>query len=159
MNTNYAVEIGKALRQARLDNGFKSRAALVETKRLKGKITQEGLRKIEQGERVPRLENLRSLAEALSIGPKNTRKLERMALEANVLRVARRAGNATVTFQIEGRPLRVDAIPPKRKTEAFVREAISKFGPLLSKLGIEIEEDLLYFKRHARSILLEQLAQ
>lgn len=156
MNTNYAVEIGRAIREARLDHGFKSRAALVETKKLKGKITQEGLRKIEQGERVPRLENLRSLADALLIGPKKTRALEKMALEANVVRMARRAGNATVTFQIEGKPLRVDSLPPKRKTESFVREAVSNLVAVVNKYGI-LDADVEHFRRHARSILLKQL--
>jgi len=153
---SYAVEIGKTIRQARIDHGFKSRASLVGTKKLKGKITQEGLRKIEQGERVPRLENLRALAEALDIGPKNIRKLERMALEANVARVTRRAGNATVTFQIEGKPLRIDALPPKRKSEAFVRDTVHQLVEIVSKYGI-MEEDVEHFRRYARSVLYKQL--
>jgi hypothetical protein len=157
MDSN-AVEIGKTIRQARIDHGFKSRAALVGTRKLKGKITQEGLRKIEQGERVPRLENLRALAETLEIGSKNIRKLERMALEANVARVTRRAGNATVTFQIEGKPLRIDALPPKRKMENFVRGTVTQLVDVVNKYGI-LDADVDHFRRHARSILLKQLEQ
>lgn len=153
---NIATEIGNTLRQARLDMGYTSRATAVETKKLKGRITQEGLRKIEHGERIPKLENLQRLAETFGLSQKKTQELVRGALEANIKRAAKRAGNATVTFQIEGRPVRVHALPPNRKVEAFVRETVEKLLGRMEKYQVR-PEDLVDFRMHARAILLKQL--
>ena len=152
-----ALQIGRTIRDARLDSGFKSRASLVGTKKLKGKLTQEGLRKIEAGERVPRLENLHLIAQTLGIGPRKTKELEKLALKTNIQRVTKRAGNATVTFSINGSPVRVEALPPRRKTEAFVRESVNKLVEVVQKYGV-MPEDIDHFRRHARSILLQQLS-
>lgn len=152
-----AREIGTALMQARLEHGFSSRASLVETRKLKTKITQEGLRKIERGERVPRLENLRLLCETLGISERRAHQLERLALEANIKRVTRRAGNATVTFEIEGRPVKMFALPPKSRTESFVRDVVGELVGLVDKYGI-LEKDVEHFRRSARNVLLKRLA-
>lgn len=152
-----AKEIGEVIMQARLEHGYNSRASLVETRKLKTKITQEGLRKIERGERVPRLENLRLLCETLGISDCKSRQLERLALEANVQRVVRRAGNATVTFEIEGRPLKVFSLPPRRKTEIFVRDVVKELVSVVDKYGI-LEKDVEHFRRHARNVLLKRLS-
>jgi transcriptional regulator with XRE-family HTH domain len=152
-----AKEIGEAIMQARLEHGYNSRASLVETRKLKTRITQEGLRKIERGERVPRLENLRLLCETLGISRSRTKQLESLALDAVIQRVARRAGNATVTFEIEGRPLKVFALPPKRKTEAFVRDVVRELVSVVDKYGL-LDKDVEHFRRHARNVLLKRLA-
>jgi transcriptional regulator with XRE-family HTH domain len=151
-----AREIGEVLMQARLEHGYESRASLTETRKLRTKLTPEGLRKIERGERVPRLENLRLLCETLGISDRRAKKLERLALEANVQRVTRRAGNATVTFEIEGKPVKVFALPPRRKTEAFVRGVVGELVSLVDKYGL-LEKDVDHFRRHARNVLLKRL--
>lgn len=149
--------IGDEIMTSRLAHGYETRSSFVESRKLKGKLTQEGLRKIEHGERVPRLENLRLLCETLGISKKKTKEMERLALEANIQRVARRAGNATVTFEIEGKPIKIQALPPKRKTEAFVRDAVSELVMMVDKYGV-MEADVDHFRRFARSALLRRLA-
>lgn len=149
--------IGDEIMQTRLMSGYTSRAGLVETKKLRGKITQEGLRKIEHGERVPRLENLQLLCEVLGISKRKTKEMEKLALEANIQRVARRAGNVTVTFEIEGKPVKMFALPPKRKTEMFVRDVVGNLVKVVEKYGV-LEADIDHFRRHARAALLRQLA-
>lgn len=151
-----AEAIGRVIKQARLDNGFKSRASLVETKKLKGVLTQEGLRKIEGGERVPKLENLHALAGVLGLGVQVTKALEKLALEANIKRVTRRAGNASVSFIIDGKPVKIEALPPKRKVEKYVREVVDKLVVVVAKYGV-LEADLQHFRMNARHILLSNL--
>lgn len=148
--------IGEMLMDARLKKGYRSRAQLVDTRRLRNKITQEGLRKIEHGERVPRLENIRLLAETLGLSKKKTKEMETLALEANIQRVTRRAGNATVSFEIEGKPLKMFALPPHRKTEKFVREAVVELVGIVDKYGV-LDQDLEHFRRTARNVLLKRM--
>lgn len=152
-----AKEIGDIIMSARLAKGYESRAQLVETKRIKSKLTQEGLRKIENGERVPRLENIRLLAETLGLSGRKIKKMEQLALEANIQRVTRRAGNATVTFEIEGKPVKMFALPPRKKTEAFVRDVVSELVSVVDKYGV-MEKDVEHFRRSARNVLLKRLA-
>jgi len=154
--TTQAEAIGRVIKQARLDQGYQSRSSLVGTKGLKGVITQEGLRKIEGGERVPRLENLHALASVLGLGPKKTRELEKLALEASIKRVTRRAGNAPVTFSIDGKAVRLDVLPPKRKVEKYVRETVEQLISLVAKYGL-LDEDIKHFRMNARHILLSKL--
>lgn len=152
-----AIEIGRVIETARLAHGYESRQQLVDTRKLRNKITQEGLRKIEKGERVPRLENLQMLCEALGISGRRTKELEKLALEATMKRAARRAGNATITVQLEGKPIKVFALPPKRKTEKFVREVVTELVSVVDKYGV-MPQDIEHFTRHARSILLRKLS-
>lgn len=152
-----AVEIGRVFEAARLSHGYTSRASLVETKKLRSKITQEGLRKIERGERVPRLENIRLLSEVLGLSERRTKALEKLALEANIQRVTRRAGNATVDFKIEGKPVKLFALPPKRKVEHVVREIVEELSQIVYKYGV-MDEDVEHFRRHARHSLLKRMA-
>jgi len=154
--TTQAEAIGRVIKQARLDQGYTSRASLVETRRLKGVLTQEGLRKIEGGERVPRLENLHALATVLGLGPRKIRELEKLALEASIKRVTRRAGNASVSFSINGKPVRINALPPKKKVEKYVREVVERLVVLVSKYGV-LDQDVEHFRRHSRHILLSKL--
>ena len=152
-----ARTIGAAIMEARLAAGYQSRASLVETKKLRSKLTQEGLRKIEHGQRVPRLENIRLLGETLGLSQRKLKELERLAMEANIARTVRRSGNATVTFEIEGKPVKLFALPPKRKTERFVREVVGELVKVVNRYGV-MEQDVEHFRRHARSALLKRLA-
>ena len=152
-----ALEIGRTIREARLDMGYTTRASLVETRPLKGKITQEGLRKIEQGERVPRFENLDLIARTLGLSKHKVKELKELALRTSIARVTHQMSNADVTFEIEGRPMRVTALPPKRNAEAFVREAVEELLKLVDKYGV-LPADLVPFRRHARNILLHKLS-
>lgn len=152
-----AKRIGKTLKNARVDMGYSKRRQFVQKTQLKNKITSEGVRKIEEGERVPRLENIRMLGEALELPEKTLKLLEKLALRANVSRVAKRAGNAKITFRIEGVPLQIQRLPPKRKAEEFARQVVSDIIPVLTKLGMEIPEDVDYFRRNARQAILQRL--
>lgn len=153
MNTE---EIGKVLMRARQDKGY-SRNALVQTKKLKGKITGEGLRKIEYGERIPRFETLRLLAETLGISDRNIRNLERQALEKTVERIAKKTGREKVTFQVEGRAVRLLATPSSSQLENRVRSAIEDLTKLVDVYGV-MKEDVAHFRRHARSVLIKQFS-
>lgn len=153
-----ALAIGKTLRNARLDSGHKSRRAFVHGSAvLKNRITPEGVRKIEHGERVPKLENVRMLAKALDLPEKKTKELETWALQASVGRVARRSGNADISFRIQGSPMQIQRLPPKKKAEDFTRAVVSDLMPILTKIGVEIPEDFDYFRRVARSTILKRL--
>lgn len=158
MNTTIpqARVIGGMIRDARLENGYTSRSSLVGTKKLKNRLTQEGLRKIEQGERVPRLENLHLLCSVLGISKKKTTQMERLALEANIQRATKAAGNATVSFKIEGKPVKMYAVPPKRRTETFVRDVVGELVTIVRRYGV-LDEDVDHFRRHARSALLKRM--
>ena len=149
--------IGDTIMDARLAKGYKSRLSLVETRRLRNKITQEGLRKIERGQRVPGLENIRLLCETLGISDRKAKQLEKLALEVNVQRAVRRSGNATVTLEIEGKPVKLFALPPQRKTERFVRGVVGELVALVGRYGV-LDKDVEHFRRHARSTLLKRLA-
>lgn len=154
-----ATRIGDFIFQARRDAGFKSRASLVESSRLKGRVTQEWLRKIEAGERVPKLENLRLLGEALGLGIRKIKQLEKMALGEQVKRVTRRAGNVAATIQIEGVPIHVERLPPKKKAEAFARKSTEEIMALAERLGwFKIPEDREWFRRHSRQVLLRNIS-
>ena len=152
-----ALEIGRTIRAARLDAGFSTRASLVESRPLKGRITQEGLRKIEQGERVPRFENLDLIARTLGLSKKKIRELKELALRSSVARVTQQIANVDVTFEIEGRPMKVATLPPKRKAEGFVREVVEELLKLVDKYGV-LPQDLEHFQRHSRHILLTKLS-
>lgn len=153
-----ALKIGRALRSARIDKGHSSRRAFVHGSAvLKNHITPEGVRKIEFGERVPKLENIRLLCKALDLPEKQMKDLEKMAMEVSVERVARRAGNANITFRIQGEPLRIQRLPPKKKAEEFARAVVSDLIPFLLKIGVEIPDDLDYFRRVARSAILARM--
>ena len=155
MENTQAAVIGRTIMQARVDAGY-SRNALVHTRKLKGRITGEGLRKIEQGERVPRFENIKLLGDVLGLSDHKIRELQHLALEKNVERVTKRSGNASVTFQIHGKPVKVEALPPKRKTEAFVRSVVEDLIKIVDKYGV-MREDLEHFRRHARNQMFKHL--
>lgn len=157
-NKAQATQIGDTIRKLRLDGGYTSRASLVDSRPLKGKITQEGLRKIEAGERVPRLETLHRLTTALGASPSTVKRLETLALRTSIERATRRAGNVKVHFSIQGKPMDVESLPPKRKTEAFVRKTVSDLIEVAERLGLIADEDDEYFRQHARHIILKNLA-
>lgn len=152
-----ATEIGKILKAARLDKGYSTRASLVESRPLKGRITQEGLRKIEQGERIPRFKNLKLIARTLGLNKKKIRELEELALRISVERVTRQVANSSVSFEIDGKPMSVKALPPKRHVERFVREVTEELLKVVDKYGV-LPDDLLHFRSHSRNILLKKLA-
>lgn len=155
MENEQAAVIGRTLMEARKNAGY-SRNALVHTRKLKGKLTGEGLRKIEQGERIPRFENIKLLGDVLGLSDREVKKLQYLALEKNVERVTKRSGNASVTFAIEGKAIKVEALPPKRRTERFVRTVVDDLLKVVEKYGL-MEADLEHFRRHARSAILKQL--
>lgn len=155
--SNLAVtEIGTTLRDARLERGYQHRTDLAGTRKLKGKITAEGIRKIEESERVPKLETLKIIGDTLGLNTKTMKKLERAALKMAVTRSIRRQGNVDVSFRIEGEPVKLFAVPPARKVESFVRETIEDLVILLDKYGCA-EQDQDHFRRHGRAILLKKL--
>lgn len=158
MSAAQSVRIGETIRKLRVDGGFKSRASLVGSRPLKGKITQEGLRKIEAGERVPKLETLRRLTKALGASETTTKMLEDLALRKSIERVTRRVGNVKVRFSINGRPMDIERLPPKKKTEAFVRKSVSELMEVANTLGLLMEQDEEFFRLRARSILIENLS-
>lgn len=151
-----AIRIGKAVRNARIDAGYTNRSEFVRTGKLKGKLTGEGLRKIEDGERIPRLENLRLLGEALGMSKKTVKDLERAAMTQAIERAVRSAGNADVEVKILGAPLRLLRLPVTRKVETFVREIVTELLSAVEKYGV-MEEDINHFRRYARSSLLRHL--
>lgn len=153
METNL---IGRAIEDARLRNGFSTRSELVNQPKLKGKLTQEGLRKIEQGARVPRLETLQLLAKVLGLTKATVRPLERAALRTNIMRAVKRSGNATVSFRIDGEPVKMFALPPKRKTEQFVRSVVTSMLAKLEKYGLS-EEDMGRIRMELREVLHSRL--
>ena len=157
-NNTTATRIGEVIFAARRDKGYASRASLVETVKLKGRITQEGLRKIEAGERIPKLENLRLLGEVLGLGVKKIRQLEKLALSESVKRVTRRAGNVSATVLIDSKPIRVESLPPKRKVEEYARKTTEEIMSLAEKLGwFKIPEDRAWFRRHTRQTILKNI--
>lgn len=151
-----AIEIGRTIREARLNKGYSNRSAFVQTRKLSGKITGEGLRKIEEGERVPKFHNLRLLADALDLSDDVVRSMEKKALKTNVERVTRRAGNIPVSFKIDGEPMKIATLPPHRKVEGFARDVVEELVKLVDKYGV-LPEDLVHFRRHARHVLLKRL--
>ena len=156
VDSTAAQEIGRIIREARLGAGFSTRASLVESRPLKGKITQEGLRKIEQGERVPRFKNLDLIARTLGLSKKKVKGLEELALRTAVARVTHQVANSDVTFEIEGKPMAVKALPPKRKSEEYVRASVEDLLKLVDGYGV-LAADLAHFRRMARHILLKRL--
>lgn len=155
MNTQ-EIGIGKVLMNARIEQGY-SRNALVQTKSLKGKITGEGLRKIEYGERIPRFETLRHLANALGLKEKHIVALERQALEKTVERITKKSHREKVSFQIEGRPVRMVTTQSSSKLENKVRDAVEQMTSVMNLYGL-MNEDVAHFRRHARTILLKQFS-
>lgn len=150
------LNIGTVLRNARLDAGYTTRVEFVETAPLKGKLTDEGLRKIEEGERVPRCENIRRIARAAGLSDEMTRRLEQLALTKSVERVTRRgAGNASVTVHIEGTPVKVAALPPRKEVETFLRAAVNETVELAKRYGTL--QDEAAFRRRARANLYKLL--
>lgn len=151
-----AVEIGRVIRDARLQLGYENRAQLVNSRPLKGKITAEGLRKIEAGERVPRLETIEELGNKLGLSKRRIKALQKIALETNIGRVTRRAGNVDVRFEIDGKPIRLTRLPAKKKVEGFVREVVDELTGLIDRIGGS-QQDQDYFRRHARDVLIKRL--
>lgn len=149
------TEIGRVFEEARRDKGF-SRAELVQTAVLKGRMTTEGLRKIEMGERVPRFQNIRRLGRALGLSQRRIRELERVALEKSVERVAKNVPASSVTFHIQGRPVQTLQAPTHRKAEAFVRNVVQELSSLVDKYGV-MPEDVDHFRRHARAVLHQKM--
>lgn len=145
-------EIGQTIRRARVDKGYRSRASLVDS-HLRGVITQEGLRKIEMGERIPLLENLRKITDALDIKASVVQEMEEAALQKNLSRAARRSGSQKA-FKVEGSSVRY--LPPKKELEKMVREIVTNLVELVGKYGV-MEEDLDHFRMHARDELLKRL--
>jgi transcriptional regulator with XRE-family HTH domain len=158
MTKNNAVEIGETIKKMRIDKGYESRSSFVESRTLKNKITQEGLRKIEAGERVPKIDTLRRLTKALGASSRVVKQLERLALEKHVERATRRAGNVDVKFSIEGKSVEVTTLPTKKRTEDFVRRTVDDLIEIGNRLGITDGQDEKYFRQHARNILLRNLA-
>lgn len=155
-----AVEIGEVIRKARVDQGFKSRKQLTDTRKLKKKIGPEGLRKIEAGERVPKIENLQLIGEALGLGPRKIKELETMALKVGVERATRKAGNVDATVTIRGRPVHITSLPPKRKAEDYARRSTNDLIELGDRLGwFANPQDKEYFRRYSRAILLKNMNQ
>lgn len=152
-----AQEIGNTIRQLRLEGGYDSRSSFIGTKSLKGKLTQEGLRKIESGERVPKMETLHRLTHALGASPEVVKKLEHLALEKSIERATRRAGNVSVQFAIDGQMLDVSALPTKKQTEDFVRKTVDDLIEVTKRLGMDGPDDEKYFRQRARAVLLRNL--
>lgn len=149
------TEIGQVIEEARKKAGY-SRDEFVQTAVMKGKMTSEGLRKIEKGERIPRFHNIRRLGRALGLDEKSVRELERKALEKNVERVAKNVPASSVTFQIKGRAMQTVKSPTTKKAEMFVRGAVDDLVRLVDKYGV-MPEDLVHFRQHARSVLHKKL--
>jgi len=145
-------EIGKTIRRARVDKGYRSRASLVDSC-LRGVITQEGLRKIEMGERIPMLGNLHKIADALDIEAPVVKEMEEAALQKNISRAARRSGSPKA-FKVEGSSVRY--LPPRKELEKLVREIVTDLVELVDRYGV-MKEDLDHFRMHARDELLKRL--
>lgn len=151
-----ALKIGKVIEEARIGHGYTSRQSFVDTRRLKGTITQEGLRKIEKGERIPRLENLRRIGQTLGINDRRMKELEELALRENVKRVAKKS-DRQVVLHISGKPMVVNPLPPKKKHEDVTRRAVDRIvEATVDKYGV-LPEDIEHFRRYARAIILEEL--
>jgi transcriptional regulator with XRE-family HTH domain len=151
-----AQEIGRTLLEAREKMGY-SRNALVHTKKLKGKITGEGLRKIEHGERIPHFENIRLLGDVLGLSEKRIKELEETAFEARVERIAKKTHRQKVTFQIKGRPIKLLTPQADKKMETSIRQSVSEMGKIVEKIGGS-QQDVEYFTRHARNILYKHMS-
>jgi transcriptional regulator with XRE-family HTH domain len=147
--------IGQAFLEAREKLGY-SRNALVQTKKLKGKITGEGLRKIEHGERIPHFENIRLLGDVLGLSDRRIKELEKDALSARVERIVKKTHREKVTFQIKGRPLKMLTPQADKKMEASIRQSVDEMGKVITKIGGS-SMDVEYFTRHARNILYKNL--
>lgn len=153
-----AVKIGKIIEAARLEKKFNSRAALIDQPKIKGKLTGEGLRKIEHGERLPRLDNLRLLTEYLGVPEPKIQEMEKLVLKKSIERAARKAGNAQILFFLDGKPIRITRLPSKKKAEDFTRSVITELEALGEKLGWwAIAEDKEWFRKQARAIILKKL--
>lgn len=156
LSEEVAKNIGAEIRNTRIRRGFVTRAAFLKEAGLN--LTQEGLRKIEAGERVPKLENLRRIGEVLRISPRRLKELETLALAFKVERVTRKAGNVTATVRIDGKPLRVESLPTQRKTEEFARKTTEEIMALAERLGwFKIPEDRDWFRRHTRQTILTNI--
>lgn len=153
-----AVEIGKVFEEARHKRGY-SRNAVVQTKKLRGKLTSEGLRKIEKGERVPRFETIRTLAEAFELPESQIRKLETKALELTVERTAKKLPRSSVSFQVKGAPLRIIQRPKaEKKQEAFVRGVVEELVDMIHKYGV-MEADETHFRQFARNTIYKHMTR
>ena len=148
--------IGAVIRDARLRAGYESRNQFVESVPLKGKLTAEGLRKIEAGERVPRMETIETLGRKLGFSDRRIRQLQKISLESNVVRAARRAGNVDVTVHMEGKPIHVSRLPPRRKVDGFVQEVVQELSGYIDLMGGSTD-DVEYFRRKAKEVLLRRL--
>lgn len=151
-----AIQIGRTIHDARIEAGYDTRPDFVNSRPLKGKITAEGLRKIEAGERIPRLETIEQIGRKLGLSNRRIKELQKMALSKNIERVTRRAGNVNVRFEIEGKQVHLTRLPAQKKVEGFVREVVEELVGLVERIGGS-QQDQDYFRRHARSTLIKRL--
>lgn len=150
--------IGDIIRKARETKGL-SRNALVHSKKLKGKITGEGLRKIEYGERIPRFPTLRMLADALGMSDSRLKQLEEQALEKQAERFAKKAGREKVTFKVQGRHVNlVGSRTHNAELEKRVRGAVEELIPLIDMYGVLMGDDKEHFRPRARQIILKHFS-
>jgi transcriptional regulator with XRE-family HTH domain len=156
MNNTAEQQIGQIIEDARTKLGYDYRSDFVNTKTVRGKLTQEGLRKIERGERVPRMETLHLLGNALGLSKRRIRKLEEMALKKHVERATKRAGNVDVTINLEGEPIKVKSLPAKKKVYRFVQEAVDELAEIVYKYGV-FDQDVEHFRQHAKEVLYKKL--
>ncbi len=153
-----AQKIGKTVRDARLDAGYETRTSFLETAKMKKKLTEEGLRKIENGERVPRLRNLRLLCAALGLPHNETKGLEDLALRTNLERAAHQAGNEKCVVRVTGKTVSVRPDRAQLQEEEFARKSVNELIELITSMGgFSTEEAETYFRRHARHVLLANL--
>lgn len=150
--TPEAKIIGKTITKARLAAGYDNRVDLVETRVLRGKLTSEGLRKIEDALRTPRVETVQNLCRALSIPAKTEKHLKRLAVQAAVKRAARRAGNIDVKVKVGGQALALWHLPPTKKIERFVRDVVTDVTRLMDRIGIP-DQDIDFVRKSTRGIL------
>jgi len=148
--------IGDVIKNARLKAGYDSRSQFVESVPLRGKLTAEGLRKIEAGERVPRMVTLERLGRQLGFSERRIRELQKLSLESNVVRAARQAGNVDVTVHMEGKPIHVSRLPPRRKVDGFIQEVVQELTMYIGLMGGS-EDDVRFFREKAREALLRRL--
>lgn len=153
-----AIIIGKIFYEERIRCGYISRSSLVESKQLKGKLTGEGLRKIEQGERLPRQENIELLGKVLGLSDSKIKEISTLAMSENIKRVTRRAGNVDVKLEIDGKAVRIVHLPPMQKVEEFAREVAEELVKMVDSYGV-MEEDISHFRRYARSVILRHLSE
>lgn len=153
-----ALKIGRTVRDARLDAGYDTRASFLDTVKMKKKLTEEGLRKIEAGDRVPRLETLRRLCGALGLSTPTCKNLEELALRTNLERAAVQAGNGGCVVQVRGKVISARPAQAQPQQEEFVRKSVDEIMEVVGQMGGFATPDMKsYFRRHTRRVLLSNL--